>query len=595
MERFIGMSFEQAMLHVACYDKYLKYQEDPDCDTEDWFDVQTSLRRAKLFESYVNTILYGTGRQQAIFFNETFHRRFEQTPFPFTIEHGTKDWFVEMGVAFMALKQGSGWFSSRYATHDQMLRWLDSVDSDTFTAQINEAINDGDTKLSICDDCGEYARVVNETFNDEYVCQNCIENNYAYDDYHEYWFRSHNAVDAIGPDGQHWIINNDDTDDFRWDDYNERYVHDDYEDDDRVIRGYHSNGDNYRQVESAWTKANKRYFGVELEVECQADREDSAQEIYNWFANNRPAAEQLYYEEDGSLSDGFEMISHPMGLDKHREIWKWVEQKHLIRNLRSHNTSTCGLHVHVSKAGLTTLTISKAVCFVNNPSNKPLIKAIARRYSSGYCRAKHVTLADGAKRGDKYEMMNLNKQHTIEFRIFRGSLNYNAIQASLEFTNAVLNFAAETSMEELNELKFLQFLYKPEQRMDTKFLRAYLEQRSARIKDIVDKQIKPLYKLRVIKPQPVETTADEPAQTPPSRERGSSRCNVSYPEDIPPSDPNSRPQIPSRLSEMVREHRHQIASEMDNSITNATTIHNPNPWTTIDELVNDLVTQSRAA
>ena len=194
-------------------------------------------------------------------------------------------------------------------------------------------------------------------------------------------------------------------------------------------------------------------------------------------------------------------------------------------------------------------------------------------------------------------MMNLNKQHTIEFRIFRGSLNYNAIQASLEFTNAVLNFAAETSMEELNELKFLQFLYKPEQRMDTKFLRAYLEQRSARIKDIVDKQIKPLYKLRVIKPQPVETTADEPAQTPPPRERGSRLNNVSYPENIPPPDPNSRPQTTSRLNELVIERMEQRARTLDNSIRNSTTIYNPNSWTTItvDELVDDLVTQSRAA
>lgn len=555
MNVYENMSVNQAMLHIAGYDIYLKWQEDTDASAEDWFDLDTSFNRAYEYRYYLTQLWnVGNGAYRPILRQLETH--YENEPvFRHDLEKGSKEWFTQLGYCLYSIKHPLGYFSSRYYANDRMQAFLSAIDDDVFTDYLTEQISDGETNLRICDDCGAFTSHLTETSEETYVCNHCLGNDYCYDDYHGDWFYSHRAVDALDASGDRITLNGDaNLYNFHWSDDHDCYVHDEYEDEsDRIIRSYHSNGDSYYQVDSAWSKANKRHFGVELEVECQADREESAQQIHDWFATNRPANEQLFYEEDGSLNEGFEMISQPMGLDKHREIWKWVEQKNLIRNLRSHNTSTCGLHVHVSKAGLTALTISKAVCFVNNPSNKALIKAIARRYSSGYCRAKHVTLADGAKRGDKYEMINLNKSQTIEFRIFRGSLNYNAIQASIEFSNAVLNFAASTSMEELTELKFLEFLYKPEQRMDTKFLRAYLEQRSARIKDIVDKQIKPTYNLRVVKPQPVETTPDEPAQTPPSRARGSSRSNISYPEDIPPINPNAPRYGSGTLNELIRD------------------------------------------
>lgn len=548
---FESMNFEQAMLHIACYDQYLKYKEGL---VDEWYNLRESRNRSVGYHTYVRG-LHSTNRR--LWHNHSQHidDLCSDTPFHGIIEHGSTEWFVNVGYALLCMHQGNGWFSHNWSVDDKMHRILDMIADDEFTDAVNEHINDGYAYVNICDECGEYCLDTTE-INGDYICYTCRDNNYSYDNYHEYWFPNENAVNAIGPNGQDWIIDAEgNTSDFTWDDYHEHYVHRDYEDeDDSVIRGYHAHDDNFRLIESPWTKANKRHFGVELEVECvDGNRNTAAQNIYNWFENNRASSEQLLYEEDGSISHGFEMISNPMGLDKHREIWKWLEQKELINPLRSHNTSTCGLHVHVSKAGLSTLTISKAVCFVNNPSNQSLIKAIARRYGSGYCRAKHVTLAKGAERGDKYEMVNLNKRHTMEFRIFRGTLNYNAIQAAIEFTNAVINFSATTSMEELSELKFLEFIYKPEQRMDTKFLRTYLEQRSARIKDIVDRSVKPLYNLRVIKPEPVAIVADEPAKTPAPRNRGSSRGNVSYPIDVEPDNPNTTQQTRSTLGQMVRE------------------------------------------
>lgn len=580
MSQFTDMTFNQAMLHIAGYDIYLKYKDN--C-AEEWFDLPTSIYRIMHFNT-AHRALHTTNRRMWHVWNTEFTALRDAGPFLDDPEKGSERWFINLGFAIYSMCSTSGWLGNSRYVHSRMVRILKCIDEDTFEEALDEQISDGNVALQICEDCSDYCTDTTYTTNDKHICCNCRENHYCYDDYHNEWFPSCDAASATGPNGEDWIVNCEaNLNAFTWDDNAERYFHDDYCGDDygSVIRGYHAHDDDFSLINSPWTKANKRHFGVELEVECTRDnRNESAKNIYDWFETNRADNEQLLFEEDGSLSHGFEMISNPMGLDKHREIWKWLERKDLINNIRSHNTSTCGLHVHVSKKGLSALTISKAVCFVNNPSNQSLIKAIARRYGSGYCRAKHVTLAKGAQCGDKYEMINLNKRHTMEFRIFRGTLNYNAIQAALEFTNAVINFSAATSMEELNELKFLEFIYKPEQRMDTKFLRTYLEQRSSRIKDIVDRNVKPLYNLRIVKPEPVAIVPDEPAQTPAPRDRGSSRGNISYPEDVAPVDPNAASRQRIDLNRTIREHLEQLAERNRQRIE--------------EEVLSDLVTPRAA-
>lgn len=562
MSQFTNMTFNQAMLHIAGYDIYLKYKDN--C-SEEWFNLPTSIHRTMHFNT-AHRALHTTDRRMWHAWGTAFDALRDAGPFMDDLEKGSERWFINLGYAIYSMRTASGWLGNSRYVQSRMVRILKCIGDDAFEEAIDEQINDGNLSLNICEDCSNYCTDTTYTADNERICNDCREEHYCYDDYHSEWFHCDDAASATGPNGESWTVNcESNLNAFTWDDDEERYIHDDYcgDDDDSVIRGYHAHDDDFSLIDSPWTKANKRHFGVELEVEStRGNRNESAKNIYDWFETNRASNEQLLFEEDGSLSHGFEMISNPMGLDKHREIWKWLERKDLINNIRSHNTSTCGLHVHVSKKGLSALTISKAVCFVNNPSNQSLIKAIARRYGSGYCRAKHVTLAKGAQCGDKYEMINLGKRHTMEFRIFRGTLNYNAIQAALEFTNAVINFSAATSMEELNELKFLEFIYKPEQRMDTKFLRTYLEQRSSRIKDIVDRNVKPLYNLRIVKPEPVAIVPDEPAQAPPPRDRGSRLDNITYPEDVAPVNPNEA----SRQRAVMAEHLRRLEASVSRPI-----------------------------
>ncbi len=55
---------------------------------------------------------------------------------------------------------------------------------------------------------------------------------------------------------------------------------------------------------------------------------------------------------DNAESDGFEIVSHPMTLDYHISGIDWLKifNRAVEMGYRSHNTSTCGLHIHVNRS-----------------------------------------------------------------------------------------------------------------------------------------------------------------------------------------------------------------------------------------------------
>ena len=93
-----------------------------------------------------------------------------------------------------------------------------------------------------------------------------------------------------------------------------------------------------------------RYFGIELELDGGGEDDWRAAEIL--AEANSDGRDLIYAKHDGSLSNGFEIVSHPMSLAFHaRDMpWEAVLERSKDLGYRSHQTDTCGLHVHVSRA-----------------------------------------------------------------------------------------------------------------------------------------------------------------------------------------------------------------------------------------------------
>lgn len=186
----------------------------------------------------------------------------------------------------------------------------------------------------------------------------------------------------------------------------------------------------------------KLYLGLEDEVEIKNDHDlnDAAKAVLSL----NESSERIYLKDDSTIERGFEIVSHPMTLSSHKKFnWKEGLSRLVQAGGRSHDTSTCGLHVHLSKSFFSNIEIARLGCFIN--LNQRNIQKIARRRNSNYGRFKRIDhFKDGSEYNEnRYSAVNLQNAHTIELRFFRGTLKYSTLIASLEFCDAIAHYVKQ--------------------------------------------------------------------------------------------------------------------------------------------------------
>lgn len=215
-----------------------------------------------------------------------------------------------------------------------------------------------------------------------------------------------------------------------------------------------------------------RYFGVELEVDDGGELSASAQELQA-IANQ--SDELIYCKHDGSLSDGFEIVTHPMTLEYHCHSMPWqaILSKAVSLGYRSHRTSTCGLHVHVNRNCFGVTEEQQEACIARvlyffEKHWEELLKFSRRseqqlnRWASRYgYKEQPKEILDHAKKGyngGRYTCVNLGNSETIEFRIFRGTLKFNTLIATLQLLDKICDVALFLSDDELKKLSWTSFV-----------------------------------------------------------------------------------------------------------------------------------------
>lgn len=214
-----------------------------------------------------------------------------------------------------------------------------------------------------------------------------------------------------------------------------------------LIENYHSH--NFTRFIRA-TNDYKTAFcgaGFELEVERHGNTycDDGARLVCGLLNKGETYTqnERVYFEHDGSLNDGFEIISQPHDRASLAKLDIEGMCETLIKHgFRSHDTSTCGLHVHISRSYFETETALANMCAFYN-DNFEFFYKLSRRKGNGTRWAK----ADGApiKSGDivglyvekmncrdRYRAVNLCNTNTVEFRLARGTLNAETMRAWID-------------------------------------------------------------------------------------------------------------------------------------------------------------------
>lgn len=205
------------------------------------------------------------------------------------------------------------------------------------------------------------------------------------------------------------------------------------------------------------------YFGLEIETDC-GEGGSFAHDCGGRFGDT------MYFKSDGSLSDsGVECVTHPMSYD-YAIGFDWDEFHRIAcdNDMRSHDTSTCGFHIHVSRDGLgrswaeRELTAAKLVMFFDHYRGDLLAFSRRRRSSAEEwarsneagiraddTREKACEKAKDSSEYSRYCAVNLRNTATVEIRLWRGTTNPATIRSTIDMTNAIVRYCMGTELREL--------------------------------------------------------------------------------------------------------------------------------------------------
>ena len=230
--------------------------------------------------------------------------------------------------------------------------------------------------------------------------------------------------------------------------------------------------DYYFKPEPIFYGDGPRFFGVELELDEGGEDTDNARELLDIANEARPL---MYIKHDGSLNEGFELVTHPLSLDcqLHDMPWERLCKKALSLGYRSHRASTCGLHLHVSRTAFGNTgseqdaSIARVLYFFEKHWEE-LLKFSRRtqrqleRWAARYGYKEHpMDILDFAKKGyheGRYTCVNLQNSDTVEFRMFRGTLKANTIFAVLQLVDRICDCAIHLNDVELKRMAWTTFV-----------------------------------------------------------------------------------------------------------------------------------------
>lgn len=230
--------------------------------------------------------------------------------------------------------------------------------------------------------------------------------------------------------------------------------------------------DYYYKPAPVFHGSGPRFFGVELEIDGAGEYDSSAEKLLD-IANAR--GDLLYCKHDGSLEEGFELVTHPMSLEFHmRKIpWAAILRKAIEMGYTSHQAGTCGLHIHVSRkafGGTETAqdTAIARILYFFEKHWEELLKFSRRtprqleQWAARYGYKEHPReILEHAKKGGhggRYTCVNLTNADTIEFRMFRGTLKLNTLLATLQLVDRICDVALCLTDDELKAMSWTTFV-----------------------------------------------------------------------------------------------------------------------------------------
>lgn len=277
----------------------------------------------------------------------------------------------------------------------------------------------------------------------------------------------------------------------------------------RVITGYH----HYNNNTPVWVFRSLKevdvfkdlFMGIELEIDGGGENNNKAIQITTALGYSAQDSNEFKCTTDGSLNDGFEIISMPATYEYHLTKYDWDAgmKKAASLGYSSHDANTCGLHIHVNRSYFTqSIENPETSTVLLMCNNRGWLEKFSRRTRWGYCDFK------GDRRTFKVEdfkttnrqndstetvlrsivsdchghgcMVNFGNHATIEFRLFRGTLKHKTFVATLQLVKMMCYAIKHFRKEQLTNVDLRWFKKYATNNNYTEFLE-YLDSRGIMI------------------------------------------------------------------------------------------------------------------
>ena len=235
---------------------------------------------------------------------------------------------------------------------------------------------------------------------------------------------------------------------------------------------------------------NELKMGVELEVDKNEWKENGVEDLVCDLSDvNR----YILCKHDGSLTEnGVEIVTPPCSLGYHLNSFNWedIVKTCINHNYRSDQTSTCGLHIHVDRRYFGTAS-NRAAVYLTSILDKFYEQFLnfSRRRSNRleeWAKVEEINLEDGisycydAIGESRYKAINVCNLETLEFRLWKGSLNLETLYATLEMTQLLCDLVR--SVKDVIEIDELQWEDICELASPYAELQSYLKRRNLYVK-----------------------------------------------------------------------------------------------------------------
>lgn len=238
-----------------------------------------------------------------------------------------------------------------------------------------------------------------------------------------------------------------------------------------LICDYHDHKGCLSPVISFKDKRVKQTLLVGTETEVDSDEVDQRDFSHSWYKDLlEKFGNYVCFENDGSLNNGFEIITNPMSVKDFMSFdWETPYKKLRDAGWGADDQSTTGKHIHYSKGFLGNTrkeqeNSAKKVCRFFQLFWDDIVK-ISRRYDFDYCydwgnlvidkNTDFRRLAD-----DRYHAVNLTNMEyddcgigTIEIRICQGTINAKTTLASVDFFLHIVRNAKRIAWKNIGDLK----------------------------------------------------------------------------------------------------------------------------------------------